>query len=134
MLFFYTGAYYPFCAIDLFVQALKICEALIFWCFQGYRKRREVGLRTLKSTRSQMFFRIGALENFAIFKGKQLNWSLVLIKTQTSRLATLLKKTPTQVFSFEYCGIFKNSFFDKTPPVAAFGPRHTVMMKLFLHE
>ena len=36
----------------------------------GYRKRHEVGLKTLKSTRSKMFFRIGVLKNFVIFKGK----------------------------------------------------------------
>ena len=28
-------------------------------------------------------------------------------------------KTPTQVFSCKYCEIFKNSFFDRTPWVAA---------------
>ena len=30
-----------------------------------------------------------------------------------------LKETPTQVFSCEYCKIFKNSFFHRTTPVAA---------------
>ena len=58
----------------------------------GYRKRHEVGLQTLKSNRSQMFFRIGVLKNFAIFKGKQLSWSLFLIKSQTSKPANLLKR------------------------------------------
>ena len=29
------------------------------------------------------------------------------------------KETPAQVFSCEYCKIFKNSFFYRTPPVAA---------------
>ena len=28
-----------------------------------------------------------------------------------------LKETPTQVFSCEICEIFKNSFFNRTPPV-----------------
>ena len=28
--------------------------------------------------------------------------------------------TPTQVFSCEYCEIFKNSFFYRTPPVVDF--------------
>ena len=35
----------------------------------------------------------------------------LLIKLQAERLATLLKETSTQVFSREYYGIFKNSFF-----------------------
>ena len=44
-----------------------------------------------------MFFKIG---------------SLFVIKS-------LLKKTPTQVVSCEYCKSFKNSFFYRTPPAAA---------------
>ena len=44
-----------------------------------------------------MFFKIGVLKNFA----------------------TLLKQTPTQVVSCEYCEIFKNTIFYRTPPVAA---------------
>ena len=59
---------------------------------RGYRKRHEMGFRTLESTRSQMFFRIGVLKNFVIFKRKQLSWSLLLIKSQTSRPANLSKR------------------------------------------
>ena len=50
-----------------------------------------VGKR-LKS-RSQRFFKIGVLKNFAIFTGKHLCWRLFLIKLQYWRLAFLLKKT-----------------------------------------
>ena len=32
-----------------------------------------------RSSRSQMFFKIGVLKNFAIFTGKHLRWSLFLI-------------------------------------------------------
>ena len=63
-----------------------------FYVSRGYRKRHEVGLRTLKSSRSQMFFRIGVLKNFAIFKGTQLSWSFFLIKLQISKSANLLKR------------------------------------------
>ena len=35
------------------------------------------------------------------------------------RPATLLKKTPTQVFSCEFCEFFKNNFFYGALPVAA---------------
>ena len=45
-----------------------------------------------KSKRLQMFFKIGVLEKFLIFTGKQLRWSLLLIKLQTLRSATLLKR------------------------------------------
>ena len=35
------------------------------------------------SGRSQMFFKIGVLKNFAIFTGKDLYWSLILTKLQS---------------------------------------------------
>ena len=56
----------------------------------------------------KMFFKEGVLKNFAILTGKHLCLSL------------LHRETPTQVFSCEDCGIFKNTFFQRTPPVAAF--------------
>ena len=58
-----------------------------------------------RSSLSQMFFKIGILKNFTTFNGK----------LQQDREFN----TPTQVFSCEYCQIFKNSFFYRTPPVAA---------------
>ena len=73
-----------------------------------------IDLQTLGSSRSQIFFKIGALNKFAIFTGKHLCWSLFLIKKET-----LLKETPTQVFSCEYGEIFKISFFFRTPLVTA---------------
>ena len=51
-----------------------------------------------RSNNFQMFFKIGVLENFAVFTGK---------------------KHELEVFSGEYCEIFKNSFFYRTPLVAA---------------
>ena len=54
-----------------------------------------------------MFFKIGVLEDFAIFTGKHLC------------LQVSFKETPTQVFSCEYCEIFKKSFFHRTPLVVA---------------
>ena len=39
-----------------------------------------------------MFYKKAVLKNFAIFTGKQLCWSLFLIKLQAFRLATLLKR------------------------------------------
>ena len=57
-----------------------------------------------RSSRSQMFFKKGILKNFVIFTGKHLCWSLFF-----NKVAGLL------VFSCEYCEIFKNSFFYRTP-------------------
>ena len=45
-------------------------------------------------------------KNFAVFIEKQLCWSLFLFK--------FIKKTPTQVFSREYCTIFKSTYFERT--------------------
>ena len=65
----------------------------------------------------------GVPKNFAKFTGKHLCQSLffnkvaglwpatLLRKRLWHRLATLLKKTPAQVFSCEFCEILKNTFF-----------------------
>ena len=52
---------------------------------------------------------------FANFTGKHLCWSLFLAKFFTN----FIKNTPTQVFSCEICKNFKNTFFYRTPSVAA---------------
>ena len=71
-----------------------------------------------KSNHSQMFFKIGALKNLAIFTRKCLCWSLFLIKLQAYNF--IKKEIPTQEFSYEYCKIFKKVLY-KTLPVATFG-------------
>ena len=59
------------------------------------------------------------VKNFVIFTGKHLCWSLFLITFRSEGLQLYLKETPTQVFFCEYCEIFKNSYFHRTPRVAA---------------
>ena len=54
-----------------------------------------------------MFFKKSVLNNFALFVGKYLCWSLFLIKLQPLGLQK-------QVFSCEYCEIFKNTFLRNT--------------------
>ena len=44
---------------------------------------------------------------------KNLCWSPFLIKSNPSCLQLYQKKTPTQVFSYEYCEIRKNIYFEK---------------------
>ena len=63
-------------------------------------------MQTIRSSRPQLFIKIGVLKNFAIFTRKHLCWSLYLKKA-----FNFIKETPTQVFSCENCKIFKNSFF-----------------------
>ena len=45
-----------------------------------------------RSSRSQMFFKIGILKNFAIITGKHLCWSVFSIELQTWRSAALLNR------------------------------------------
>ena len=56
-----------------------------------------------------MFYKIGVLKNFAEFTWKQL------------RSVTLIKKTPVQVLSCEFCEIFKNPFWQNTSGRTASG-------------
>ena len=65
-----------------------------------------------------MLFKIDVLKNFAIFTGKHQCWSLFLIKFLIN-YQLYCKETPTQVFFCEICQIIKNTFFYRTPPVAA---------------
>ena len=75
---------------------------------------------TNRTSLSQMFFKIGALKNFAYFIGKHQCWSIFLIKLQAWRPATLLKRdSNTGVFLCGIGDIFQNIFFYRTPPVAA---------------
>ena len=63
----------------------------------------------MRSSRSKVFFKTGVLK----------------------RPATLLK-TPTQVFSCEIFEIFKNTFFYRTPPVAASDEKYRALKNLKL--
>ena len=68
-------------------------------------------LKKSKSSRSQMFFELSRIKNFAIFTGKHLCSGLFLIKLQAFRPATFLKRDSNTGVSCGYCEIFKNSFF-----------------------
>ena len=72
-----------------------------------------------RSSRLQMLFKIGVLENFAIFTKKHPYWSLFKIKLQAWKPATLFKRGSDPVFFCEYYEIFKNSLFNRTSQVAA---------------
>ena len=74
----------------------------------------------MRSSRPEVFRKKGVLRNFAKFTGKHLRQSLFFNKVAGLRPATSLKKeTLAQVFSCEFCEISKNTFFHRTPLVAA---------------
>ena len=56
---------------------------------------------------------------FKYSSGKHLFWSFFLIKLQAWRAATLLKGDSDTSNFCEHCENFKNSFFYRTPPLAA---------------
>ena len=91
----------------------------------------------LRSSCSQLFFKIGALKKFAKLKWKHMCWSLFLKKLQTWRPAILIKRdSSTGVFlwflrnfyeqldrappddcsTFEFWKVFQNTFFYGTHP------------------
>ena len=95
-----------------------------WWChFRKYLLQ----VMILRSSLSQMFFKMSVLKNIAIFTGKHLYWSLFLIKLQVPGFATLLKRDfDTGAFlwnfrNFEIFQIFKNSFFCRALPVVVSG-------------
>ena len=64
-----------------------------------------------RSSRLQMFFKIGFLKNFSNFTGKHLRLFLIKVQLETS----------TQVFSCD-CKIFKNTFFLQNTSRGCFCP------------
>ena len=62
-----------------------------------------------KSSHLRCSMKIGVLKNFVKFTGKHLCQSLFFNKEEAL----------VQVFSCEFCEIFRNTFFDTTPLVAA---------------
>ena len=67
-----------------------------------------------------MFFKIGALNNFAIFAEKHQCWSSKLtLKVDLEKGLQACKETSTHVLSCEYCEIFMSTFFYRIPPLAA---------------
>ena len=71
-------------------------------------------MHEVRSTRLEVFCRKGVLRNFAKFTGKHLCQNLVF-----NKVADLKKESLAQVFSCEFFKISKNTFFHRTPLVAA---------------
>ena len=73
----------------------------------------------LKKQPSEVLCKKGILKNFAIFTGKQLCWSLFLIKLQALRPATLLnKRLPHSCLLANFAKFLRTPFY-RTPLVTA---------------
>ena len=75
-----------------------------------------------RGSRPEVFCKKGVLRNFGKFTGKHLCQSLFLIKLQASgqsfffnKVVYEIKETLAQVFSYEFCESFKNTFFTEHP-------------------
>ena len=69
-----------------------------------------------RSSRSQIFFEIGVIKNFANSTGRHLCWRHFLKMLQSWRL--YLRDNSTQMFSCEISKIFKDTNYYRTAPVA----------------
>ena len=72
-----------------------------------------------RSSRPEVLCKRGVLRNFAKFIGKHLYQRLFLNKVAGLPCNFIKKEALAQVFSCEFCEISKNTFFYRTPQVAA---------------
>ena len=72
-----------------------------------------------RSSRSEVFCKKDVLRNFAKFTGKYLYQSLFFNKVAALASNFVKKESLAQVISCEFCEICKNTFFYRTPQVAA---------------
>ena len=74
----------------------------------------------LGNSHRRCFITKAVIKNFAIFTWKHQCWSLFLINLKAFRCETLLKEALTQVFSCDYCEIFKVTNVEEHLRTAAF--------------
>ena len=87
------------------------------------------------SSSSEVVSKKGLFENFAKFTGKNLRQNLFYNKSCRPEPCNLInKETLARVFSCEYCEIFKNTFFYRTPSVAASASKCSVEISWNLHQ
>ena len=80
---------------------------------------KSVEYTNVRSSRPEVFCKKGVLRNFTKFTGKHLCQSLFFNKVAGLAYNFIKKETLAQMFSYEFCEISKNTFFHKTPLVAA---------------
>ena len=121
--------------LDLFRQNVEVCFFKIwFWHwieFAKWNSKNEnaeirIPLQSILSLERKIFetenyrsshrrcsAKKGVLKNFANFKGKHLCWGLLLIKLQSWRTTTLLKRDSNTDVSYDICQNFKNIYFEE---------------------
>ena len=95
--------------VEYYIFCMNLRTRLPLSLFVNYFQKQHPGC-----SKKEVVFK-----NFAMFSVKLLFCTLFLIKACYWIPATLLKKTPTQVFFSEYCVIFKNTYFEEHLRMAA---------------
>ena len=72
-----------------------------------------------RNSRPEVFCKKSVLRNFTKFTGKQLCQSLFFLKKKALACNFIKKETLAQMLCCEYCEISKNTFFYRTPLLAA---------------
>ena len=77
----------------------------------GWSSVSTLSISFARSSRSDMFYKIRVFKHFAKFTGEHLYRCLFFKKVACLQSGTLSKNTPEQLFSGEFCEMFKNSYF-----------------------
>ena len=88
----------------IYLYSFRKVGVKYFWILES-----EIGI--IKSSRSRMFFKIGALKNLTNFEGKRLRWILFLIKIQAFRPAAILKRDSNRLFPVKFAKFLRARFF-----------------------
>ena len=102
-------------ATTTFLSVVFFIENVVF-----FRNKIRKNTKSSRSRRPEVFCKKDALRNFPKFTGKHLCLRLFFNKVADLRSSNFIKReSQAQVFSCEFCEIFKNTFFYRTLPVAA---------------
>ena len=89
---------------------------LLYLCINLFRTNVPYNLQMIRSSHYRCYIKRTVLKNFLKFKRKQRCQNLFLIKLQVSACNFIKKEILAQVLSFEFCKIFKSSYFQRTCP------------------
>ena len=87
---------------------LRFCTSSILPAYQA------IGLINYRSIRSQMFFKIGILQNFANFTGKNLCWSLFNEVVGPQACNLIKKRLQHKCFPVKFAKILRTPFLQNT--------------------
>ena len=97
----------------MFLKILQISLEKIFAGVSFLTKFQTGNLKRAEAAAGDALRAAAILKNFANLAGKNLCWSLFLIKLEFWGPATLSKKTLAQVFSCEIYKLFQNNYFEE---------------------